>query len=307
MRARHIKRIFTLFILLIAFSAGVYSQRVEVMEWYLKMGAPVLPDAIGYEEMTEQQEVKSTTGEDVTEAEVEEEAVIDSEVPQDSTEPDLEVVVEAEVNDPEVPVEQELPEEVVETLPESVNLAVPFTSQAPHGNWDEPYQESCEEASVYMVHSYYEGVSAGPIPPDTADLDLLNIVAFEKETFGYYEDTTAEKTGVLAELKFGHTYKLIENPTIEDIQTELAAGHPVLLPAAGRLLGNPYFTAPGPLYHMLVIRGYTTDGQFIVNDPGTSRGEAFVYDAETVLYAMHDWNDGGEITQGRKVVLVLYP
>ena len=106
---------------------------------------------------------------------------------------------------------------------------------------------------------------------------------------------------------FGHTYRLIEDPTVDQIKAELVAGRPVIVPAAGRLLGNPYFTAPGPIYHMLVIRGYTQNDQFIVNDPGTSRGESFLYDFDTLLYALHDWNNGGEITQGRKVVIVLSP
>ena len=46
-------------------------------------------------------------------------------------------------------------------------------------------------------------------------------------------------------------------------------GVPVLLPAAGRLLRNPYFSGQGPLYHMLVVKGYTRDGKIITDDPGT--------------------------------------
>ena len=35
-------------------------------------------------------------------------------------------------------------------LPEEINLPVPFTPQAPHANWELPYQEACEEAAVLM-------------------------------------------------------------------------------------------------------------------------------------------------------------
>jgi len=213
----------------------------------------------------------------------------------------------AEVETSDLLVESDLsdPDEVA--LPTSINLAVPFTSQAPQGNWDEPYQEACEEASVYMVHAYFSGMEEGQIPAQTADEAILQAVEFEMGLFGFYKDTTAEKTGMFAELLYGHAYQILTNPTVEDIQRELVQGHPVIVPAAGRLLGNPYFTPPGPLYHMLVIRGYTEDGQFIVNDPGTYRGEAFLYDFDTIMNAMHDWNDGDEITEGRKVALVLNP
>lgn len=299
MRAKHIKRGFSLVILFIAFTAGVYSQRADVMEWYRQITVQPLPEAVGYEEIVKNIEEVTPVIEDIEKEEDFVEEVQDEII--------LEIKKDVIVEDVPVETIEEEVTEVENALPSSVNLAVPFTSQAPHGSWGEPYQEACEEASVYMVHSYYEGVPAGPIPADTADLDLLNIVAFEKELFGYYEDTTAEQTGMFAEMMFGHAYTLIEDPTVEDIKMQLAAGRPVLVPAAGRLLGNPYFTAPGPVYHMLVIRGYTEAGQFIVNDPGTYRGESFVYEADTLLYAMHDWNDGDEITGGRKVVLVLNP
>src|SRR3989344_4828168 len=48
-----------------------------------------------------------------------------------------------------------------------VNLKVPFTSQAPTGNWDLPYQEACEEASALMAIRY---VFANPIT-DPADAE----------------------------------------------------------------------------------------------------------------------------------------
>ena len=42
----------------------------------------------------------------------------------------------------------------MEALPASLLLEVPFTSQAPFGNWDEPYQEACEEAVMLMLMHY---------------------------------------------------------------------------------------------------------------------------------------------------------
>ena len=74
---------------------------------------------------------------------------------------------------------------------------------------------------------------------------------------------------------------------------------------AGRLLGNPFYKAPGPLYHMLVLRGFTKT-KFITNDPGTRRGEGFQYEIKTIMEAMHDWNSG-DVLSGRKAALVVYP
>jgi hypothetical protein len=297
MSMRAMRRLFTLLILLIALTAGMYTQRVEIVDWYRSVNVPELPEAVGYEEVIEQEAEEETVEEVIEEKMVEDEPIVEIE----------EKLEASEEGGEEGTDEPERVDEAEPTLPDSINLAVPFTAQAPHGNWGEPYKEACEEASVYMVASYYDGVPEGQMPADETDLDLLQIVAFERELFGFYEDTTAEKTGVFAELMFGYAYTLIYDPTVEKIKEQLVAGRPVIVPAAGRLLGNPYFTAPGPVYHMIVIRGYTQDNQFIVNDPGTKHGEAYLYDFDTIFYAMHDWNNGDEITDGAKVVLVLNP
>lgn len=190
------------------------------------------------------------------------------------------------------------------TLPQEINLAVPFTPQAPHGRWDPPYKEFCEEASVLMAVSYLQDET---IPnAAVADQKMLAIKAFEEERFGYYEDTTAAETAVILREHYQLTnVTLVENPSAADLKTALAAGKLVILPAAGRLLGNPYYTPPGPLYHMLVIKGYTADGKFITNDPGTRRGADFLYSSATILNAMHDWRADGQVELGRKVVIVV--
>ncbi|MBI3255635.1 MAG: C39 family peptidase [Candidatus Andersenbacteria bacterium] len=190
------------------------------------------------------------------------------------------------------------------SLPAEVNLAVPFTPQAPHANWEDPYGELCEEASVLMAISYIRGEK---IPnPDIANTKLLEIKAFEDKRFGYYKDTTAAETAII--FKEFYTYdkvQLLEKPTVQDIRAALAAGKLVIVPAAGRMLANPYFQTPGPLYHMLVIKGYTDDGKFITNDPGTRRGADFLYTQENVMNAIHDWHGDEHIERGRQVVIVV--
>lgn len=189
-------------------------------------------------------------------------------------------------------------------LPSEVNLDVPFTPQAPHANWDLPYKDFCEEASVLMAVSYLRGQS---IPgPDYAKDKMLEIMEYEEETFGYYKDTTAAETAKILTDYYGiKKVELMETPEIKDIKRALSDNKPVIVPAAGRMLGNPYYVPPGPLYHMIVIKGYTDAGQFIVNDPGTKRGADFLYDQETIMSAMHDWREDGNITKGRQVVIVV--
>jgi hypothetical protein len=192
--------------------------------------------------------------------------------------------------------------EDAQELPNEINLAVPFTPQAPHANWEMPYQEACEEASILMAAYYKLGKTIDS--PEDADREILKLVEFQNDYFGYYEDTTAEETAELAREYYGFgDARIIHNPTVDDIKAELADGNPVIVPAAGRQLGNPNFRGEGPLYHMLVIRGYTED-KFITNDPGTRNGEEFVYDYDVLMNAMHDWN-GGEVDTGQKVVIVL--
>jgi hypothetical protein len=184
-----------------------------------------------------------------------------------------------------------------------VNLAVPFTSQAPHADWSMPYQEACEEASLVMVNAFFK--DAGPFTPDEADRQILALVEWEKTKFGFYEDTTADEVATMAQEYYGYARsRAVPIASIAEVKKQLDKGLPVLLPSAGRLLHNPYFSGAGPLYHMLVAKGYTKDGKIIVNDPGTRRGADYLYDADTLWNAIHDWN-GGDVEHGRKVMIVV--
>ena len=188
-------------------------------------------------------------------------------------------------------------------LPAEYNLAVPFTPQAPHADWSLPYQEACEEASSYMVYAYFSGAASGLIDADVADAALLELVAFQEDFLGYYLDTTAEETALFIDAFYGLNAMVVEDPTVDQIKTEIAAGRPVIIPAAGRELGNPFFSGEGPLYHMLVIKGYADD-TFIVNDPGTYRGENYVYSIDAIMDAMGDWNNGDPASGAKRVIFV---
>ncbi|MBI5369736.1 C39 family peptidase [Candidatus Uhrbacteria bacterium] len=280
---RRVKTCFELVIFVVVAFAVLYSQRVAISDWLREGTAPALPEAVSYQPKPEPAESQSPPP---PPAPVETESLI---TPPSATPLQTEAA-------PSAP------------LPHAYNLSVPFTPQAPFGEWDAVHKETCEEAALYMVQAFYQGVPEGKIEAQTAENEIQKIIAFENQLFGFFEDTTVVQTATLAEMMYGFEQtEVVENPTIEQIKTAVVAGHPVIIPTAGRLLGNPYYTAPGPIYHMLVVRGYTADGKFITNDAGTKRGEAYLYDFDTVMDAMHDWNGGQDITGGRKVALVVYP
>jgi uncharacterized protein YvpB len=214
--------------------------------------------------------------------------------PEQDAKPDLGVEVDSE---PEVVVEPE--------ALGAINLAVPFTVQSPRQDWVDPLAEGCEEASVYMVERYYAG-ERGQLNVDDAEAELLRLTNLSKELHGVWLDTTAEQTAEFANAAYDLVeFYVAEDPTLEEIQNELRAGRPVIVPAAGRELGNQFFSGEGPLYHMLVLRGFE-DGHFIANDPGTRRGEQYLYTYETIMSAVGDWNEG-DPANGARVFIFSRP
>ena len=126
---------------------------------------------------------------------------------------------------------------------------------------------------------------------------------FGTKLFGFYESITAEQTAQLIRDYYGYKAEVIYDISVEDIKKELVKGNPVIVPAAGRMLENPYFTPPGPLYHMLLIKGYIQDS-FIVNDAGTKRGADYTYPYSVLEKSIHDWNNG-DVENGRRAMIVV--
>lgn len=182
-------------------------------------------------------------------------------------------------------------------------ISVPFISQAPLGSWAQPWQDFCEEASVVMAAHFVWGV---PLTPKLAEIEMQIIKQYEEIVFKKYKDTSAAETAAILTHLFGFKNIRVRGiAAASDIKEELDRGNIVIAPVAGRLLKNPYFTPPGPLYHMLVIRGFDDNKNiFIINDPGTRRGNGFVYNQELLTAAIHDWN-GGDVMRGEKNVIVV--
>jgi len=187
-------------------------------------------------------------------------------------------------------------------LPAKFLLQIPFYSQAPLGAWDAVHEEMCEESSVLNAALYLENKK---LTKEEFESELQKIKEVEQKEIGEWKSTTISQVKRLVDIYFEGRIKtrIIENPTIADIETEIATGNPVVVPLAGREIGNPNFTPPGPVYHMLVIKGY--DGQnFITNDVGTRKGDSYIYKKDVITENMHDWN-AQDIHFGVKRVLVL--
>ena len=183
--------------------------------------------------------------------------------------------------------------------PGSVLIKMSFLSQAPFANWDALHEDACEEASLIMVHYYYNKASIGGI--QQGEDEIQNLIKYETENSYSTSITLSELSNIAAKYYNMNSGKVISSDKASII-AQLDAGRPVIVPAAGKILDNPNFKNGGPNYHMLVIKGYDKNG-FITNDPGTRKGEGFRYTYSNLFESIHDWNPEN-INNGAKQVLV---
>lgn len=188
-------------------------------------------------------------------------------------------------------------------IPEKFTLQMPFYSQAPLSKWDAFHEDMCEEASLLNAALYLEDKK---ITKSDFEAELQKMKKSEEKEIGEWKSTTVGQIKKFADAYFTDKLnnKIIDNPTAEDIEAAVANGNPVIVPLAGRDIGNPNFTPPGPVYHMLVVKGYDSQN-FITNDVGTRKGDSYTYKKEVIMKSMHDWN-AKDIHLGVKRILVLY-
>lgn len=186
--------------------------------------------------------------------------------------------------------------------PPNANIEVPFTSQAPAGNWSEPWQNACEETSIYMVSSFYGN---DPIKRDQVIVQIREIFRVKKAEMQVSKDESLDTiTQLITALDLPWTARIVYDPTEDDLKNELKDGRPVIVPVYAPALGNLYYQkGTQPDYHVLVLTGYDDkDGVFIVNDPGTKQGEGLRFPYKTFMAAIHDLNQK-DYQAGKKAVL----
>lgn len=186
---------------------------------------------------------------------------------------------------------------------------VPFTSQAPYGKWSDLRQEDgCEEASSLMAVKWARGEKL------TADVALKSILGSSDYTlkkYGEYRDISVPNTlNWIIKDYFNYQNAVIKKDvTKDDIIYELKKGNVIIAPMNGQLLKNPYYTQPGPINHMLIIRGYDSVKKvFITNDPGTRRGELYEYSYDVLFSAIRAYPTGNHepVTSIEKDVIVVW-
>jgi hypothetical protein len=198
-------------------------------------------------------------------------------------------------------------------IPQKIEQNVAFTSQAPFANWKNPmYQNGCEEASMVMAMSWVNGAKA--ITPQDADTQIKNLTSWEDKNIGYDTDTDPKDMQKIFENYYHYQkVKVRENVSADDIKAELKKGNVVLVPAYGRALGNPNFTSPGPVTHMLVVIGYDpVTKNFITNDPGTRKGKEYQYSEKVLFEANWEYPSGPVLPDPpkgalKKAILVVEP
>lgn len=196
----------------------------------------------------------------------------------------------------------------LDVLPRSVLNNAPFVPQAPFANWDAVHEETCEEAAIATAHFYRLGKKE--ISPEEAEAELMAQIKYQEEHMGSALDISVDQMVQLATGYYGEdpaSMRIDEDYSLTDLKRYLAFGNVIVVPAAGRVLENPNFKQPGPLYHALVIIGYDDEKQqFITNDPGTRKGARWRYSYANLLESIHDFpGDKEKILEGKKAVIVV--
>lgn len=193
----------------------------------------------------------------------------------------------------------------------TILLDMPFTSQAPFGEWsDLRQQDGCEEASALMAVHWAKGL--GALTKIEAKKEILEIAAFEEKTYQNYVDTSgADTLKIIIKEHLNYQNALLKKDSgIEEIKRELTAGNALILPMDGKKLKNPNFKNGGPDRHNIVIRGYDpATKEFITNDPGTRKGEGYRYPEKIIETAWRDYPTGDHlpIVGRRKNMIVVMP
>lgn len=203
-------------------------------------------------------------------------------------------------------------EEIKKIETKNINIAVPFTTQAPLIKWDDPrQQDGCEEAVSVMAMAWVKGEGLKTkISAAEFETRILALSDFQAEKYGEFRDTSLSdmETWIFKDY-FSHDRTEIKTvATTSDIISALEAGKIILLPMAGRELKNPNFKAPGPLTHMILIKGYDYQTrEFVTNDPGTRLGADYRYPAERIYAAIWVYPTGyhQETATREKAMLVV--
>ena len=164
-------------------------------------------------------------------------------------------------------------------LPPSVFIHVPYTVQAPLGNWDTAHEDYCEAAAALMYGAFLRGDHRDVIPAQEADQRMGQIVAWERQSWPGVLNLPLTDVGQVG-AHFYNATPLFDDATLPNIKRVLAQGHPVIIPlmthgAPGGQKINQYYGTLN-VYHVLLITGYGP-GYLVTNDAGIGLGQNWRY------------------------------
>lgn len=189
--------------------------------------------------------------------------------------------------------------------PDHVLLQVPYTTQAPLGNWAQ-HQSSCEAANLTMLWLYWHQDQSIVIDPHAAD-DLIRMIDGWKPV----PDLTNKMVGQLVEQHWGYTYRILPN-TPQVIAQQLSAGRPLLAEVRTHGLGNGHYPGYYTHYeqtgwsvpHYVTIIGYDPTGVWL-NDPGISWGRGYHITYAQLTHAIDDLDQHHpELNEGQVLLLI---
>jgi hypothetical protein len=195
-------------------------------------------------------------------------------------------------------------------LPAAFRLGVPFTTQAPNGDWTK-HQNSCEEANLLMVDAYWKGNRAGTLDPVAAEKGIADLVAWQLKNWGSEDDLTNQRLGQLAAEYYGYQYEVVPI-TEEAMKRSIVNGIPVVLGVTTHGLGNPHYPnfqthhlVPGySVSHYITLVGYDDQG-FILNDPGITPGHGYHVIYSQLLFAIDNLDQQRPtLNEGRVMTLI---
>lgn len=187
-------------------------------------------------------------------------------------------------------------------LPPSVYIYTPYYSQAPDNNRKLPWSMLCSEANLVLA-AY--AVQDKELSKQQFKEEMLAMIPIQEKSFGTYFSIPMRDLKGLYDTMYPQAgnARILENPSIDDMKSELAKGNLIIAPTAGKLLHNRFFVNGWPVFHTILIVWYD-EKYFYVNEVGMSNGKNFKYTHDTVMYAMHDFVKG-DVTQWAKLVMVI--
>ncbi len=173
---------------------------------------------------------------------------------------------------------------------ESIRFNVPFVTQAPTGNWDDPiFKDACEETALIMAYAWI--TEQRTLDPAEVEQQLREVAAWEVEQFGVHQDTSAADTFYVATEYFYMLADLRFHVTTDDILNALNERNLAILPVdASKLYKN------GPPRHMIVVTGYDpATNEFIFSDPGKTNGANMRVNSEILQNSLRDYSTGNHL------------